>query len=195
MMVKVLDENRVKILIEDVDVALYNLPFEKLNYDDPFSKSFIFELIQKTYEETGIDFQDSRVMIEVIPGVARSYYVLLTKMESSDGEQIEFDKAERSESELYIYKLSRGGDVIRFFSALNGIEPEMSEIYYYGHSYYVVLAFSQYSLEQRCFSATIDALNEFGSRCKFRYDNMGILAEHGTLIASPDAYGEIRSKK
>ncbi len=188
MLVKVLDERRVKILIEDYDVAVYNLPFEKLNYDDPSSKSFIYELIKKTYEETGIDFQDCRVMIEVVPGVARSYYVLLTKMDSNEGEQIEFDKAERSEPEVYIYKLNRGGDVFRFFSTLKVYEPEISELYYYNESYYAVLVFAPHIANQEGFKRFLEYLDEFAYRCKYRYDNVGLLAEWGRLIAAPNAY-------
>ncbi|MBR4086825.1 MAG: adaptor protein MecA, partial [Clostridia bacterium] len=78
---KVLDENRVKILIEDQDIELYDLPFEKINYDDRYSRAFIMELLQKTYEETGVNFCECKVMVEVIPGVSNSYYILLSKIE------------------------------------------------------------------------------------------------------------------
>ncbi|MBQ7089743.1 MAG: adaptor protein MecA [Clostridia bacterium] len=193
MLVKVLDEHQVKILVEDYDVLEYNLPFEKLSYDDPCSKSFIYELIRKTYEETGIDFHDCRVMIEVIPGIARSYYVLLSKLESTDGERIEFDKAERSDSDIYIYKLSRGGDVFCFFSALIGFEPQVSELYHFGDSYYIVLVFSPLITRNEAFLQLLDHLDEYGHRCKYRYENMGLLAERGQLLAAPNAY-EIMNK-
>ncbi len=188
MLVKVLDERRVKILIEDQDVSVYNLPFEKLNYDDPYSKSFIYDLIRKTYEQTGIDFQDCCVMIEVIPGFARSYFILLTKMEEDGEKKVEFDKAERSEPEVYIYKMDRGGEVLRFFSSLNAYQPEISELYYYEGHYYVVLTFPPHVVAEKGFLLFLEQLNEFAHRCKYRYYNSGLLSEWGEVLATPNAY-------
>lgn len=189
MLVKVLDENRVKILMEDHDVEFYDLPFEKLNYDDPLSRAFIYELIQKTYDQTGVNFQDCRVMIEVVPGVSRTYYILLTKMEQEGREKIEFDKADRTDTEMYIFRIVHGTDVLKFFKNMQKFRPETSELYLYKQCYYVTLSFSPNLITQPEFTQFLSSLEEFGGRCRYHYTNESLLREWGELLLGPDAYG------
>ncbi len=188
MLVKVLDENRVKILMEDQDIAYYDLPFEKLNYDDPVSKAFIYDLIRKTYEHTGVDFKNCRVMIEVIPGVSGAYYVLLTRMEQSGEEKIEFDKTECCDREMFIYKLEHAFQIPLFFKRFINHPPEGSRLYRYGNAYYAVVSFSPNKAKDEEFSALLLSLEEFGNRCRFHYMNEGLLKEWGDCILDKDAY-------
>ena len=191
MLVKVLDENRVKILMEDNDIDFYNLPFEKLNYDDPLSRAFIYELIQKTYDQTGVDFMDCRVMIEVIPGVSRAYYILLTKIEHEGREQFEFDKADKAESEIYIYKLSFGTEVLRFFKCFQEFKPESSELYYYNQKYYITLSFSPAITIDPKFGIFLNRLEEYGGKVLYNYANEAFLKEWGELLVGGDACGAL----
>ena len=182
MLVKVLDENRVKILMEDQDIEYYDLPFEKLNYDDPLSRAFIYELIQKTFDQTGVNFQDCRIMIEVVPGVSRTYYILLTKMEQNGKEKIEFDKADRSDTEVYIFRADQGSDVFRFVENLRELFPISCELYYYAHSYYMVLSFAPDVVIKPNFPMYLMRLEEFAGRCRFHYINESVLKEWGILL-------------
>ncbi len=188
MLVKVLDENRVKILMEDPDIEFYGLPFEKINYDDPLSRAFLYDLIQKTYDQTGVDFQDCRLMIEVVPGVSRTYYILLSKMETDGREKIEFDKADRTDTEVYIFRFEQAADVLRFFDGLDGFQPNNSELYRYGSFYYVTLSFPSHWTVKPEFSLFLMRLEEFGGRCRYHYANESLLKEWGELLAGPDAY-------
>ncbi len=188
MLVKVLDENRVKILMEDQDIEFYGLPFEKINYDDPISRSFIYELIQKTYEQTGVNFRECRVMIEVVPGVARAYYILLTKMVQEGCARIEFDKAEKSDAEVYIFKVFRGSDVIKLFERLKRFPPETSELYCYQNQYYVLLTFLPNQSSKNDFTVFLTELEEYGGRCRYDYVNEAILKEWGELLVGVNAY-------
>ena len=191
MLVKVLDENRVKILMEDHDVELYDIPFEKLNYDDPLSRAFIYELIQKTYDQTGVNFQDCRVMIEVVPGVSRTYYILLTRMEREGRERIEFDKADRADAEMYIFRVTNGSDVLKLFHYMDRFRPEISELYRYKQQYYILLSFSPDVMLDPYFPSFLSGLEEFGGRCRFHYINESILKEWGELLLDTDAYGTL----
>lgn len=188
MLVKVLDENRVKILMEDQDVELYDLPFEKLNYDDPISRAFIYELIQRTYDQTGVNFQDCRVMIEVVPGVSRTYYILLTRMDRAGREKIEFDKADRTDTEMYIFRMEHGSDVLKFFGSMQEFRPETSELYLYKQNYYAALSFSPNATTNPAFAHFLAALEEFGGRCRYHYSNESLLKEWGELLLGPNAY-------
>ncbi len=193
MLVKVLDENRVKILMEEQDIDQYDLPFEKIDYDDPVSKAFLFELIQKTYDETGMNFQDGRLMVEVIPGVSRSYYILLTRIKSDGEEKIEFDKTEQYEAEMYIFRVEHGRDVIRFFDACYAFHPKASQVYYYSDSYYITLSFHPHQISDKGFAPFIQHLEEYGKRCRYHYINGAILQEKGEKIISPNAYDALKS--
>ena len=188
MLVKVLDENRVKILMEDQDIDYYDLPFEKLNYDDPVSKAFLYELIQKTYDQTGVNFLDCRLMIEVVPGVSRTYYILLTRIRHEGGEKVEFDKADCTEMEMYIFKLEKGSEVLKFFKGLRQHPPSKSDLYFYNGVYYVTLAFPPHFTAESEFQNYLQHLEEFGERCRYRYTNESILREWGERLLGPDAY-------
>ena len=188
MLVKVLDENRVKILMEDQDIELYDLPFEKLNYDDPFSRAFIYELIRKTYDQTGVNFQDCRVMIEVVPGVSRTYYILLTKIEQEGEEKFEFDKADRTDREMYIFQIDHGTDVFKFFKNMKPFRPETSALYYYQSHFYALLSFAPPDTATPEFALFLLRLEEFGQRCRYHYMNESLLKEWGELLIGPDAF-------
>lgn len=188
MLVKVLDENRVKILMEDQDIAYYDVPFEKLDYDDPISKAFIYELIHKTYESTGVDFKNCRVMIEVIPGVSRAYYILLTRMDQEGLECIQFDKVESIEREVYIFKLKSAYEVLRFFNQLSCFPPDGSSLYFYGDYYYAVISYSLGIIKEQGFLKLMLSLEEYGERCRFQLLNEGLLAEWGRCLLDHNAY-------
>ena len=195
MLVKALDENRVKVLIEDRDIDRYDLPFEKLNYDDQNSRAFIYEILEEAYDQTGINFRNCRLMIEVIPGVSRSYYVLLTRILQNGDEKIEFDKADRTESEMYIFKIDQGSKVFRFFRFLSKIPPQKSDLYFYNQHFYVALSFAPYVVEKEDFRWFIHGLEEFGERCSFRYSNEALLREWGERLLGPDAYSVLGISK
>ncbi|MBQ7034576.1 MAG: adaptor protein MecA [Clostridia bacterium] len=186
MLVKVLDENRVKILMEDQDIEQYDLPFEKLNYDDPYSRAFIYNLIEKTYDQTGLNFRDSRLIIEVVPGFSRSYYILLTKIEKEGEEKIEFDKSESVETEMYVFRLECGYDVLQFIKQIGEFYPEKSALYLLNDHFYLTLSFGADAVKKEEFGRYIKRLEEFGFRCRYHYANESILKEWGMLIAGPD---------
>ena len=188
MLVKVLDENRVKILMEDQDIEFYGLTFEKINYDDPLSRAFIYDLIQKTYDQTGVNFQDCRVMIEVVPGVSRAYYILLTKIKKEGRDRIEFDKAERADTEAYVFKFDDGLSVLRFFRNMTQFQPDVSELYCYNNSYYVSLLFPASVAIKPDFISFLMQLEEYGGRCRYQYINESLLKEWGELLLGPDAW-------
>ena len=189
MLLKILDRDRVKILMENDDVDYYDLPYEKLNYEDPASKAFIYDLIQKTYEQTGVDFLDCRLMIEVIPGVSRTYYVLLTRLNGNGSKKVEFDKIEQAELEMYLFRFERGSDVFKFFKNMKRYCPEKSDLFLYGRMYYVALSFSGNMVNDGGFVAFLEQLSEYGERCQFHPINEAILRERGIKLLGPDVHG------
>ncbi len=194
MLVKVIDENRVKILMEDRDIELYDLPFEKLNDNDPVSRAFIYDLIQMTYEQTGVNFQGAHLMIEVVPGVSRTYYILMTRMQIDGEDGVEFGKADLSEAEMYIFRVEFGTDVIKFFEYLKRCPPEKSELYRYENAYYITLSFYPHITQEWDLKEHLNILEEYGTRCRFRLINESLLKEWGIRLAGPNAY-EIFCKK
>lgn len=194
MLVKVLDNDRVKILMEDQDIAFYDLPFEKLSEEDPDSQAFIYELIQKTQERTGIDFKDCKVMIEVVPGVSGSYYILLTRMREEGEGKICFDKADLAEREVYIFRINHAWDIPSFFELMSGFSPEESSLYFFGESYYALLAFNPSIIKNSDFNFFLLSLEEFADRCRYQYINEALLMEWGECICERGAHEKLKSK-
>ena len=179
MLLKILDQDRVKILMEEQDIEQYGLPFEKLNYDDPYSRSFIYELIQKTYDETGIDLSESRVMIEVVPGVERAYFILISRIKEKGEQRIEFDKAELPEMDQYIFVFADAMAVLQFIDWVQSTYPLECVVYYYNQKYYAVLSYGYNTLKEKGFERELRRMEEFGTRCEYQYINSAILKEFG----------------
>ncbi len=182
MLVKVLDENRIKILMEDQDVDLYNLPFERINEEETAVRSFIYDLLEKAREETGIDLNNSSLMVEVIPGVSRSYYILITRIPGEGNEKIEFEHNLSFEPEMYLFLIDNGSDLLCFINQLKLYPPEKIEVFYFQKKYYVMFSYDQRRLESYGFSSFLLRLEEFGKRCRFHSINIGLLREWGEQI-------------
>ncbi len=186
MLVKVLDENRVKILMEDQDIEFYDLPFERINEEEPQVRSFLYELLEKTRKETGLDLNNCSLMVEVIPGVSRSYYILITRIPSDEKEKISLDKLERTDLEMYLFSIHDGKDVLNFLNYLKSFPPDKCELYYYQKCYYAALLFRPYQTAHPSFTPFIMQLEEFGGRCRYHAMNIGILREWGERIGGSD---------
>lgn len=186
MLVKLLDSNRIKVLMEEHDILKYDLPFEKLDYNDPVSRTFIYDLLKKTHRQTGVDFSDSRVMIEVIPGFSGTYYILLTRLEKSGDHKIEFDKSQDAENELYIFRIETADEVYRLIRRLNVYRPIKSELYCYNQKYYLFLSYAPRIVSEPGFHFFISQLEEYGGRCSFNLANESVLKERGKLLIDGD---------
>ncbi len=186
MLVKVLDENRVKILMEDQDIDYYDLPFERINEGEPHVQSFLYGLLEKTRDETGLDLNNCSLMVEVIPGVSRSYYILITRISGEEKDKISFDKMERMDLEMYLFFIQDGKEVLDFLNHLKSFPPEKCELYYYRKGYYVALMYRPYQTARPGFASFIMQSEEFGGRCRYSAMNIGILREWGERIGGSE---------
>ena len=180
VLLKVLDDCRVKVMVEYADIQKYGMPYEKINYDDPSSRTFIYELICFIKSQTGLDFMNNRLMVEVISGYSKIYYILITKLEQCDGTDIEFDKADKDDNEVYIYKVLHPSKALRFIE--KELNPLSVSLYRYCNEYYLVLMVSPCVVRKDCFVFFLNQLEEFAGKCRYNYVNEAILNEYGEQI-------------
>ena len=56
MLLKVIDKDKVKVLIEDKDLEEYRVTFENIDSDDASSREFLLMLLNEIYSSTGVNF-------------------------------------------------------------------------------------------------------------------------------------------
>ncbi len=184
MQVKVLDENRIKILMEDQDVEYYDLPFERINEEEPLVQEFLSDLLKRTKTEIGLDLHNSSLLVEVIPGSSRSYYILITRMAGQEDAKTSLYSEESAKAEMYLYMINDGEDVLRFFEQLRAYPPETAELFYYRKCYYAALYYRSRQISHPSFYSLLMQLEEFGGRCDYHAANIGLLRERAELVSN-----------
>ena len=181
MLLKVLDDCRVKIMVESVDIQKYEMPYEKIDYEDPSSRAFIYELICYIKEHTGLDFTSNKLMVEVIPGCSRVYYILITKLERCEETDIEFDKTALDEREVYVFRLLKLSETMNFIKKKTDRLNVL--VYRYGRDYYLVIMASPQLARKDFFENFLIQMDEYAGRCRYNYMNEAILNEYGELVS------------
>lgn len=184
MKIKKLSENRVKVLIESQDIARYRVPYHRLNTADEHSAEFIYLLLVKIKEQTGISFLECSVLLEASPACGGNYYITVTGGPESDGWQLRKEGGESEECRIFSpRRLQDLGRAIKIFDRFPFLRPEGSALYKYGGTYYCVLDFSPVQMAHKEFDLLILQLSEFMTPCKGSAENEGVLLERGTLIS------------
>lgn len=178
MLFKVINKDKVKILVEKDELPI----IEELDYYDPDKgvPRSVAELLIKTYEQTGIDFLNSKIMLEVVHGVSQSYYIIITRLSISANETEDY------EVDMYIFKLSGAEAVFDIAEAVECFgfsERQRSDIYKYRGLFYLCMYFTADSVKSKDFNALISAIEEKAERCSWNIVNDAILREWGEPMA------------
>jgi len=169
MLFKIINKDKVKILIEKEDVLF---TYYKENYI-----TCVAELLISIYKNTGIDFTNSKIMIEVVNGESDTYYIIITRISSSK------EKTDENEVDMYIFKITQPERLFNMVSVINrkSVNIKKSELYEYKNEMYFciyVLNDDAYAQEE-----LIDELEKNVPRCRWNIISDSILKEWGRLIS------------
>ncbi|MBQ6946713.1 MAG: adaptor protein MecA [Clostridia bacterium] len=184
MKIKKITDNRVKVLVESGDISKYRVPYHRLNTADDQSAEFIYQLLLKIKEQTGISFLETSILLEATPTIGGNYYVTITGGNESDGWILQKDN--EKEEELRIFCLENPKDLpdaAKLFVKYPALLPESSALYKYAGRYYCVLEFSSLQMAHKDFSPLTLQLAEYMIPCKGSPENEGILLERGQMIS------------
>lgn len=184
MFLKVIDSNKVKILVEEKDIADTGLNFENLDYNDDASRSFILKLLEETYIQTGINFFESKILVEAVPGISNSFYLIITRTSSDQDLSVNFDKTVKADRDMYLFELKNFENIYDIARLLNGsLHSENSKLFKYRGKFYLGIWFAPETVENDDFYMIVKNISEYADKCKWRIINEALLCEWGELIS------------
>ena len=111
MQLKVIDKDKVKILIERKDIEENLISFESIDSQQKASREFILMLLKETYMRTGLNFLNSKILIEALPGTADSFYVIITRISAPLENSVELDTTLKADEDMYLFKLNNAENI------------------------------------------------------------------------------------
>lgn len=178
MLYKVINCDKVKILIEKDDIIDFgNICFDS---DCEQTKNAIAILLLGIYEQTGLNFLSSRIMIETVKGLFDSYYVVITRLDKTEINVV----TDTDEVDMYLFKLNNIEEVMDLSKLFvsNKTALKCSKLYRYRNKLYMCLYFSPEDIEKKEFDNLIGDIEKMCTRCRWSILNDVILNEWGSLI-------------
>lgn len=190
MFLKVINTDKVKILVEENDIIEYGLSFESLDYNDSLSKDFVLHLLEETFLKTGINFLDSKILIEAVPAISNSFYVIITRISYSDDPSVNFDKTTKCDHDTYLFELSVPENIFDIISVIRKSNYKTGNMYLYEYhnKLYFSIDFPPETADSEDFYLLIRKITEHSDKCRWRITNEAILKEWGTLLISPEQF-------
>ena len=185
MQLKVLDKDKVKILIEDKDIEESLISIDSIDCRQKASREFILKLLNETYIQTGIDFLSSKVLIEVVPGASGSYYIIITRLSQKPEPYVDFDTTVKADEDMYLFELYHPEnvfDISKIIRDTPSLTVGHSKMFKYKEKYYLSVYFPPKTVSDGDFPALIKSFCEFSAKCKWNLYNECILAEWGELL-------------
>lgn len=180
MQFKVIDNDKVKILVESKDFD--NFP----ELDECRSgevKEFILNLLDKIYVSTGVNFLGSKIFVEVISGGELSFYVVVTRLHDKTATgNIQTVKADE---DMYLFELYFPEcifDVSQTIRNAKKLKTGTSRMYKYKEKYYLCINFPPQTVSDPDFYSLINSITCHSKKCKWNLLNEAFLCEWGELI-------------
>ncbi len=184
MRLKVIDENKVKILIENKDFDEYSVPEDVCDYEKSAVREFILKLLNEIYIQTGIDFFNSKVFLEIIPGTSDAFYIVISRI-SSENQPFQLTSV-KADEDMYLFELYHPEnifDVSNLINKQNTLKVGNSKMYRYKNKYYIAVYFPPETVSDAKFYDLIKKITEYSKKCRWNILNEPILDEWGEMIS------------
>lgn len=182
MQLKIIDNDKVKILIEDRD----DIDFEQLDHNSLASRELILLLLKEVYKKTGVNFLNSKVLIEVVAGAMGSHYIIVTRISPGSVSANDYDNMAKADGDMYLFELNcleNIFDVAGVFDSVRELEIGSTEIYKYKNKYYLAVDFPPETVANDKFYQFIKSVTEFCAKCRWNIINEALLKEWGELLS------------
>ncbi len=67
MLIEIISSNTIKVVLDEYDMAIYDISFDQLDRSSPETKRLLIDLIENINEEKNIDLSDERIFVEAFP--------------------------------------------------------------------------------------------------------------------------------
>jgi len=184
MIIKKINEECVKVLVETQDINRYNVPYHKLSGADEESVEFIYRLLFIIYEETGVSFLESAVSVEASPACGGNYFLTLCR-KSEESEGMSLRKEGQTLSDTFLFSTEHPEELKGLKIALEQYGrfiPNRCALYRMNGTYFVILDFPAEQTALPDFKALTYRIGEYLRPLKATPENEGYLCERGRLI-------------
>ena len=184
MQVKVINNDKVKILIEDKDFDDF-IDFKGLvEFDRLNEKEFMFKILCKTYEQTGLDFLNSKILVDIIPGASTSFYIVVTRIQT---EKTVGNSPVKADEDMYLFELHYPEciyDIAEILTTNKVLKIGSNKMFKYKNKYYFMINFPPETVSSEQFKYLINDLTKYSCKCKWSIMNEGFLMEWGEILIS-----------
>lgn len=138
MLIEIISSSTIKISLDENDMSLYDISFEKLDRASPKTKRLIIDLIQNIRDETSIDLSSEKLFVEAFPKDDGGCLLYLSMLNSNL-------KPSTDNSSLYssvICILESPDQLIEISAQIFNIYNHIlhnSELYFFDDKYFLIL--------------------------------------------------------
>ena len=177
MLFKVINNDKVKILIEKEDIK----NFEKICFDNDCedTKKAIAVLLIGIYEQTGLNFLNNSVFVESVKGYSDTYYIIITRLKECNK-----NNSDSEEVDMYLFIIENIEDILDLSKKFiaKDVSLKYSRLYRYKNKLYIGLYFTPEEIAKKDFDKLISSIEKDYTRCRWSILNDVILNEWGSLI-------------
>lgn len=81
MKIEKISDERIKVTLLPIDMKKWNITYESLSTYSPETNDIVWNIVVKIAEETGIDFKNCRLTIEVVRTLSGNCVLIISKKE------------------------------------------------------------------------------------------------------------------
>lgn len=175
MIFSVISKDKVKVLVERNELTIID-DIENFSIGDSIPRS-IAEFLLIVYKQTGVDFTNNKIVIEVVACSLQSYYIIITRITSED------QSHDDNEVDMYIFRLTKPEKLFEVVDKIKtmSFEKIKNELYEFKDTLYfcIYVKSNDYSVQDNL----IPLLEETFERCKWNIVNDSMLKEWGKLLS------------
>ena len=112
MKIEKISDERIKVTLQPIDMKKLNISYESLSVDCPETNNIVWNILIKIAEETGINFNNCRLTIEVVRTAAGNCVLIINKKELQTRYKYKRKKYIRETTEVYRFECFE--DIISF---------------------------------------------------------------------------------
>lgn len=188
MLIEIISSNTIKVILDEYDMAIYDISFEQLDRSSPETKRLLIDLIESINEEKNIDLSEERIFVEAFPKDDGGCLLYLSMLNSNV-------KVTPEKTSLYTSIICTIDD----YSILKNLCSNLynlyshithnSELYYRDGHYYIILhTFKRADNKMRTF------LNEYCAITGNGETDCSYIREYCQCIFSLNAIEEVTKK-
>ena len=188
MELRLVNENKLKIILTNEDMALLDLTYEEMDYNDNIdTQRILWEILDKAKQQTGFDARSAKIYVQLHPDKSGGCFMYVTKGETQTQKGDPYTYEKKYKSKLYtgvkkkrvLYMFDNSEILLKVCNQLNLLGyAGKSDIYADKNKYYLYIEDNR--------EPGIDLISEYGVLINNPFFGF-YLDEHTKKILSPEA--------